>query len=193
MHARPLMTAGLAALLEGGAWQVSRHDRDPAALAAADLLLTDYASAIEDGLAAPRPPQGCPVLVVTRRDGPVEVRRALQSPVAGYLLDTLDAAQLHHAVRLILGGARYFCPGVLARVRVGGPHTGLTERENEVLRLLAQGLCNKRIARDLGIGVGTVKWHVHGLMGKLGASARTQAVVMAVQRGLVGIGTPAPR
>ncbi len=61
----------------------------------------------------------------------------------------------------------------------------LTPRETQVLQLMALGHCNKMIARDLGIGVGTVKTHAKGLFSKLGASARTQAVVMAARRGLV--------
>jgi two-component system NarL family response regulator len=63
---------------------------------------------------------------------------------------------------------------------------GLTSRETDVLQLLAQGQCNKSIARELGIGVGTVKTHVKGLFDKLGATARTHAVVLATRRGLVG-------
>jgi two-component system NarL family response regulator len=63
---------------------------------------------------------------------------------------------------------------------------GLTSRETDVLQLLAQGCCNKSIARELGIGVGTVKTHVKGLFDKLGATARTHAVVLATRRGLVG-------
>ena len=64
-------------------------------------------------------------------------------------------------------------------------NTTLTGRETDVLQLLAQGCCNKSIARKLGIGVGTVKTHVKGVMSKLDATARTHAVVVATQRGLI--------
>jgi len=64
----------------------------------------------------------------------------------------------------------------------------LTPRESDVLRLLAAGYCNKRIARQLGVEVVTVKTHLNKLMAKLGATARTQAVILAAQRGLVAVG-----
>jgi len=63
----------------------------------------------------------------------------------------------------------------------------LTAREDQVLQLLARGLCNKTIARQLGIAVGTVKTHVKGIMAKLDASSRTEAARIAAEKGIVGI------
>ena len=82
-------------------------------------------------------------------------------------------------------GLRYLGLEVSQRMADSLTRETLTARESEVLRLLAAGLCNKSIASRLLIGVGTVKAHVRGIMGKLGASSRTQVVTIAAQRGLV--------
>ena len=180
MHARPLMTAGLAVSLHDPDWQVTTHDLEPGAAAAADLVIADY----DTGLAIARGPQ---VLVVTHRDREADVLRACEAAVAGYLLEDADAADLRYAVRRILTGDRHYSPGVTKHLEAGGCREDLTNRETDVLRLLAGGRCDKQIARDLGIGVGTVRWHLRNLMCKLGVSARLQAVVVAAQRGIVGI------
>lgn len=191
MHGRPLMRAGLAALLRSAEWVVTLHADQPQALAQADVVVADY----DTGLALAREWPECrreQVVIVTHRDKEWDVRRALQACVGGYLLEDATAAQLQHAVRYSLTGARYLCPAVAAHVRDEPPAERLTNRESDVLALLARGYCNKRIARDLDIEVGTVKWHLRSLMNKLGASARTQAVVVAARRGLVGLDMPAP-
>ena len=180
MHARPLMTAGLAAALREREWRVTTHDLEPGAAAGADLVIADY----DTGLARAR---GRQVLIVTHRDREADVLRACEAAAAGYLLEDADAADLRHAVRRILTGDRHYSPGVTKHLEAGGCREHLTNRETDVLRLLAGGRCDKQIARDLGIGVGTVRWHLRNLMGKLGVSARLQAVVVAAQRGIVGI------
>lgn len=180
MHARPLMTAGLAASLRDREWQVTTHDAEPGAAADADLVVADY----ETGLAVAH---GRTVLIVTHRAREADVVRACAAAVAGYLLEDVDAADLRHAVRRILTGDRHYSPGVTKHLEAGGCREHLTNRETDVLRLLAGGRCDKQIARDLGIGVGTVRWHLRNLMGKLGVSARLHAVVVAAQRGIVGI------
>lgn len=180
MHARPLMTAGLAASLHDPDWRVTTHHAEPGAAAGADLVIADY----DTGLALAR---GRQVLVVTHRDREADVLRACAAAVAGYLLEDADPADLRYAVRRILTGDRHYSPGVTKHLEAGGCREHLTNRETDVLRLLAGGRCDKQIARDLGIGVGTVRWHLRNLMGKLGVSARLQAVVVAAQRGIVGI------
>lgn len=190
MHARPLMLAGLAALLQAPEWRVTTHADQPQALAQADVVVTDY----DSGTALLREPQARrdrQVVIVTHRDKEWDVRRALEQRVGGYLLEDTSAAQLQHAIRYSLTGARYLCPAV-ARHLDDTMTERLTRREGDVLALLAKGHCNKQIARSLGIEVGTVKWHLHSLMSKLGASARTQAVVLAARRGLIGLDTLAP-
>jgi DNA-binding NarL/FixJ family response regulator len=174
------MTAGLAAALHDREWSVTTHDIEPGAAAGADLVIADY----DTGLAIAR---GRHVLIVTQRAREADVLRACAAAVAGYLLEDVDAADLRHAVRRILTGDRHYSPGVTKHLEAGTCREHLTNRETDVLRLLAGGRCDKQIARDLGIGVGTVRWHLRNLMGKLGVSARLQAVVVAAQRGIVGI------
>ena len=181
MHARPVVAAGLAALLRADDWVVSEDSEEPRGLALANVVVTDYETAAGVAHGAAR------VIIVTQRDREWEVRRMLEAGVKGYLLEDAPPAQLRFAVREVMNGSSYLCPAVAARIAENLQREPLTGRESDVLRLLARGMCNKLIARDLGIGVGTVKTHVRGLMGKLGATARTHAVVVAAQRGLVGI------
>lgn len=190
MHARPLTSAGLAALLQSRQWRVTLHGDQPERLALADLVVADYESGLALARAAAPVARAQRVLIVTHRDRAWDVRQALESRVDGYLLDDICATQLERAVRQLLAGARYLCPAAARAGGDPGAQLRLTPREEEVLRLLARGLCNKRIARELGIGTGTVKWHLRSLMLKLDATTRTQAVVAAAQHGLVGIGTP---
>jgi DNA-binding NarL/FixJ family response regulator len=192
MHARPVMSAGLAALLQSQEWFVSLHADRPEALDGADVVVGDYDTCMQ--LLREEPDRRCSrqVLIVTHRDKEWDVRRALDACVGGYVLEDLSADQLRQAVRHLLAGSRVLCPTLAAHVRDELPASRLTTRESEVLELLARGHCNKLIARDLGIEVGTVKWHLRSLMTKLGATARTQAVVMAARRGLVGLESPMP-
>lgn len=190
MHARPVMYAGLRALLQSEDWVVTVHADRPEALATANLVVADYDTGLQLARTAFTRRRGQEVLVVTGRDKEWEVRRALELGLAGYMLEDSSAAQLQGAARQLLNGARYLAPAVRETIEDELPGARLTRRENDVLALLAKGHCNKRIAKDLGIGLGTVKCHVQNLMGKLGASARTQAVVMAARRGLVGIDMP---
>lgn len=187
MHARALMTAGLAASLHGREWQVTTHDAAPALAAEADLVIADYDTGMAVVRTAPAGGRDRRVLIVTHRDKEADVLRACEAAVAGYLLEDADPAELRSAVRRILTGDRWYSPAVAQHIAAAGCREHLTNRETDVLRLLAGGRCDKQIARDLGIGVGTVRWHLRNLMGKLGVSARLQAVVVAAQRGIVGI------
>lgn len=85
----------------------------------------------------------------------------------------------------LLLGRRFLSAAVTRSVADSLGREHLSGRETDVLQLLAEGCCNKTIARRLGIGVGTVKTHVKGVMSKLDATARTHALVVATQRGLV--------
>lgn len=187
MHARALMTAGLAASLTGQAWHVTTPGDGPDGAAQADLIVADY----DTGMAAARarPGSGRPrqVLLVTHRDKEADVLHACEAAVAGYLLEDADPAELREAVRRILTGERHYAPAAAAHLAASRCREPLTSRETDVLRLLAGGRCDKQIARDLGIGVGTVRWHLRNLMAKLGVSARLHAVVVAAQRGMVAL------
>lgn len=114
---------------------------------------------------------------------------AIRAGAIGYLLKDTDGPELLRAIRAAFEGQVQLSPQAAARlmreVRAPESPEKLTERETEVLRLLAQGLANKEIARRLQIGDKTVKTHVSNIFGKLGVVSRTQAALYAASIGLV--------
>jgi len=118
------------------------------------------------------------------------VIEVLRAGAIGYLLKSAEADDLRRALRAAARGQVQLDPaaaaGLVREVRSPPPVEPLTERETEVMSLLALGLANKEIGRDLGISEDTVKTHVSRILGKLGARSRTQAVLHAMRAGLVG-------
>jgi DNA-binding NarL/FixJ family response regulator len=114
---------------------------------------------------------------------------AIRAGAIGYLLKDTDGPELIRAIRAASEGQVQLSPAAAARlmreVRAPESPEKLTERETDVLRLLAQGLANKEIARLLEIGEKTVKTHISNIFGKLGVVSRTQAALYAVSIGLV--------
>jgi NarL family two-component system response regulator LiaR len=114
---------------------------------------------------------------------------AIRAGAIGYLLKNTEADELIRAIKAAAGGQVQLSPQAAARlmreVRAPESPEALTDRETEVLRLLAAGQSNKEIARTLSIGEKTVKTHVSSILGKLGVSSRTQAALYAVKIGLV--------
>lgn len=127
------------------------------------------------------------VLLLTLHDTSEYVRSALASGATGYVLKDAGREELLHAIRAVAAG-RTALPTELLR-KAMAPSSGprpddlarLTTRERQVLEGIARGLTNKEIARDLGIGPGTVKTHVERLIAKLGVADRTQAAVFAAR------------
>ena len=184
MHADPIVTVGLHAVLAAQpGLRVTTHLDQPEAQRVARLLVADYDTGV--ALARQGGAQGPGVLVVTGFDKEWEVRLAMDAGVAGYLPQSCGLEELAHAVDQLVRGQRYLSESMTRSVADSLTREALTGRETDVLQLLAQGCCNKSIARKLGIGVGTVKTHVKGVMSKLDATARTHAVVVATQRGLI--------
>jgi DNA-binding NarL/FixJ family response regulator len=128
-------------------------------------------------------------LVLSAHDDYAYVTESLEAGAAGYLLKTASRRQLADAVRTVADGALVLDEPISRRLarrwRDTGPPVALTAREADVLRLVARGLANKQIARELGLGVRTVESHVSSLLGKLGATSRTEAAVFALSHGLV--------
>ncbi len=166
-----------------------------------DVILMDVRMPVLDGLRAtreitamPEPPK---VLVLTTFDLDDYVYEALRSGASGFLLKDASARELADAVRLVAAGDALLAPGVTRRLiaefaRMGAPRSpgrkqldGLTERESEVLGLVARGLSNAEIASHLVVAEQTVKTHVSRILMKLGLRDRTQAVVLAYETGLV--------
>lgn len=185
MHADPAMAAGLQAILaDQPEFRITLHDRQPEAQQVARVLVADY----DTGLALARTRMPGRVLVITPLDKEWEIRTALDAGVHGYVPQSASTEELIKAVRHLSQGERYLAECVMRKVASSLTRETLTLRETDVLQLLAEGCCNKLIARRLGIGVGTVKTHVKGVMNKLDATARTHAVVVAAQRGLIAPG-----
>lgn len=189
-HADAIVSAGIAALLGAHSdIQVSTGGNELSAHTVADVIILDHRNALEHmrrSAAAHHGDSQPRVLIVTQLEREWEVRTAMMAGAHGYLLQNSDTEQLLTAVRTLSRGTRYLSAELSRCVADSFTRIGLTSRETDVLQLLAQGQCNKSIARELGIGVGTVKTHVKGLFDKLGATARTHAVVLATKRGLVG-------
>ncbi|MDI3420337.1 response regulator [Streptomyces luteolus] len=137
------------------------------------------------------------VLVLTTFDLDDYVYEALRAGASGFLLKDASSDQLAEAVRVVAAGDALLAPGVTRRLitefaRLGAPKAptrssldGLTERETEVLALIAQGLSNAEIAAQLVVAEQTVKTHVGRILVKLGLRDRTQAAVFAYESGLV--------
>ncbi|HEY7347141.1 MAG TPA: response regulator transcription factor [Ktedonobacterales bacterium] len=133
---------------------------------------------------------GIRVLALTNFQEGNLVQQALQAGAIGYLLKDVTLAELAQAIRLATRGEPTLAPAAgqaLARTVRVGPKLGhdLTEREIEVLNLLAEGLSNQQIAERLVLSTTTVKYHVGSIRAKLGASNRTEAVILALQHNLV--------
>jgi DNA-binding NarL/FixJ family response regulator len=191
-HTDAIVSAGLAALLgAGGDMQIVMGGSEPFAHGGADVIILDHKGGLDymrRCANAHHHETPARVLIVTQLEREWEVRTAMMAGVHGYLLQNAAPDQLLAAVRTLSRGMRYLSADLSRCVADSFTRIGLTSRETDVLQLLAQGQCNKSIARELGIGVGTVKTHVKGLFDKLGATARTHAVVLATRRGLVGDG-----
>ncbi len=154
-----------------------------------DVVLLDVRLAGSDGIDAlsriraefPR----ARVLVLSTSDGEGDIRRALRSGAAGYILKSAPRQDLLAAIRTVHGGGRYVAPDVAARLAEHLGDDELTPRELEVLALIREGSRNKQVARRLGISETTVNFHVRNLVQKLGANDRTHAVALAIRRGLL--------
>jgi two-component system, NarL family, response regulator len=127
------------------------------------------------------------IIVLTTYDSDEDIYRGLQAGAKGYLLKETEPDELLNAIRTVHRGQQYIPPDVGAKLvqRMSNPE--LSERELEVLRSLAQGMSNADIAAALSIGEGTVKSHVNRILNKLDVSDRTQAVIVAVKRGIVSL------
>lgn len=185
-HPTPLIASGVVSVL------LREHCIDAVEwdgqAAPGDLLLADYETAIR--LAADRHAGGAVLggtrLAVIGTNGrEAEVRAAIEAGVEGYLAGMCSVAELVACVRTVAAGGRYLSEGALRCVVDSMAHDALTPKELAVLQCMWEGMSNKAIARCLQISVGTAKGHVAAILGKLEARNRTQAVKVAVARGLI--------
>jgi two-component system NarL family response regulator len=116
-----------------------------------------------------------------------EVYSAISAGARGYVLKTLPCETLIEVIRTVAAGRRYLPGDIAARLADRVPRSELTPREKEVLARLVLGKKNQQIAEDLGISDGTVKVHMGNILLKLGAADRTEAVTVAIVRGIVHV------
>lgn len=125
------------------------------------------------------------IIALTSYDGDQDIYRALEAGVRGYMLKETVHTDVLRAIRTVHSGKRLMPQEVAERLSEYFPQVALTPREVEVLRHVARGLANKEIADLLGTASGTIKMHIQNILEKLGASDRTHAVTIAMQRGIL--------
>jgi DNA-binding NarL/FixJ family response regulator len=160
-----------------------------------DVVLMDLLMPVMDGMTAigvlRREMPDVEVIALTSVLEDAAVTGAIRAGAIGYLLKDTEADELRQAIKAAAAGQVQLSPKAAARlmreVQVPDSPETLTERETDVLRLLAQGHSNKEIAHTLTIGEKTVKTHVSNVLSKLGVPSRTQAALYAVRVGLVSL------
>ena len=164
-----------------------------------DVVLLDLEMPEMDGLATlehlrQRDPT-IKVIIFTAFDTDERVLKAIQAGAQGYLLKGVPREDVFQAVRVVHAGGTLLQPVIVSKLLRQVEHDqhaandpdALTERERDVLRLMARGLTNKAIAAELVITERTVKFHVSAILSKLDAGNRTEAVTLAAQQGLVDL------
>jgi DNA-binding NarL/FixJ family response regulator len=192
----PLLRQGLAAIIEGetdmtlvcqaanATEAIQKHREHRPDITLMDLRLPDLSGI--DAMMAIR--AECPdarVIILTTFEGDVEIQRALQAGARGYLLKSTPPSELVQAIRQVHAGGKRVPPDVAAQLAEHMGSERLTAREIEVLSQVAEGNRNRDIADKLFISEETVKVHVKHIMEKLGANDRTQAISIAVRRGII--------
>lgn len=167
---------------------------DICATAQPNVALIDLEMPVLDGIEATRRIRGVSpetnVIVFTSFSDRERILGALDAGAVGYLLKDAEPEEIHRAIRAAMRGEAPLAPkaaaALLAARSAASPSNDLTEREREVLRLVATGLANKQIARRLGISEKTVKGHLTHVFQAIGVTDRTQAALWAERNGLSG-------
>jgi DNA-binding NarL/FixJ family response regulator len=158
-----------------------------------DVVLMDLRMPELDGTSATRMiRQESPdarIIALTSYDGDQDIYRALEAGVRGYILKEMVHTEVVRAIRTVHSGKRLMPQEVAERLSEYFPQVALTPREVEVLGCVARGMANKEIATRLGTASGTVKMHIQNILAKLGASDRTHAVTIAMERGILHLNT----
>lgn len=192
----PLLREGLAAIVNSqsdmqlvaqassGGEAIQAYEAHRPDVTLMDLRLPDM-SGIDALIAIRLKVPDARIVILTTFEGDVEIQRALKAGARGYLLKGTPPSELLSAIRHVHAGKRRVPPDVAAHLAEGLSDDDLTPREIEVLRLVADGNRNQDIAARLFISEDTVKAHLKHIMLKLDATDRTQAVTIAVRRGII--------
>ncbi len=206
-----LVRAGFRMILEevGGFQVVGEAANGEEAIAAVrrhrpDLVLMDVRMPTLDGIEATRRillgGASCRVVILTTFDLDEHVFAALRAGASGFLLKDVSPEQLVASLRIVAAGEAILAPSITRRLieRFAAPSlepavsdvlSALTEREREVLILVARGLSNEEVAAELHVGESTIKTHVGRVLAKLGLRDRVQAVVFSYENGLIQPGS----
>jgi two-component system NarL family response regulator len=154
-----------------------------------DVVLMDLRMPRMDGVTAIRRIKAefpdVRVLALTTYEGDADIYRALEAGARGYLTKDMLLTEVLSAIRAVHRGERVIPTPIAARLAEFTPRVDLTERETEVVRLVARGLSNREIAGVIGRSDETVKLHLKNIFSKLGVADRTEAVTLAISRGIL--------
>ncbi len=132
---------------------------------------------------------GARLVVVSASENVHNIRESLELGAGGYITKRAETKILSNALKLVLDGGTYIPPVMLGHnsdnLAAGGKGKTLTNRQSQVLGLVAQGMSNKQIAYEIGVSEATVKLHINALLKAIGAANRTQAVIIAQKTGLI--------
>jgi DNA-binding NarL/FixJ family response regulator len=193
----PLMRVGIAAIINAradmtvvaqagtGEQAVGLFQRHKPDITLMDLRLPGEMGGVEAIAAIRSKSPRARFIVVTTYDGDEDIHRALEAGAQGYVIKGMPYQTLVDALQRVHSGGRFLPPPVARALAQRLPDSDLSSRELEVLHLLVSGTSNKDIAHLLGITEATVKSHVSTILMRLDVEDRTQAVVAALQRGLV--------
>lgn len=191
----PLILAGIATLIESepgfellgqavnAAQAVSQYEQHRP-----DVLLVDLnmpGGGLEAIIEVRKMQADAKIVILTTYEGDENVHRALHAGASAYLLKQAGFEEIVHCVRQVANHRRYLPPQLAEKLAQRIHASELSRRELDILAHLSAGKSNKTIARDAGIGVGTVKYHVNNILSKLNVSCRTEAACVARQRGLL--------
>jgi len=195
----PVVRDGLRGMLSGqpefevaGEAQDGQQAVERAGRLAPNVVLMDLRMPVMDGVEATTRIRaalaGIHVLVLTTYDTDAEILRAIEAGATGYILKDAPREELYRAIRATAAGQSYLSPSVATRLMVqlrAPAESSLSQRELDVLTWVAKGASNKEIARALHLSEATVKSHLLHIFSKLGVNDRTQAVTLAMQKGII--------
>ena len=192
----PLVREGIAAIInsqpdmqlvsqaESGSEAIEQYREHRPDVTLMDLRLPDV-SGIQALIAIRAEFPDARIVMLTTFEGDVEIQRALEAGARGYLLKNMPPGELVQVIRQVHAGKKRVTPAVAAQLAEHMSDENLTVREVEVLQRVAGGNRNRDIADLLHISEETVKVHIKHIMDKLGAKDRTQAIAIAVRRGII--------